>query len=73
MIISVVIVSGVQQNDSFIHIHVSFFKFFSHVGYQRELSRVPCVIQEILIGYLFKILELSSEDLTTLIPHDYLK
>ena len=73
MINNIVLVLGIQQSDSIIHIHVSFFKFFSHVGYQRELSRVPCVIQEILIGYLFKILELSSEDLTTLIPHDYLK
>ena len=31
-----VLVSGVQQSDSVIHVHISiFFKFFSHLGYYR--------------------------------------
>ena len=37
---------GVQQSDLVIHIHViySFFRFLSHIGYYRILSRVPCAI-----------------------------
>ena len=54
------LVLGIQQSDSIIHIHVSFFKFFSHVGYHGVLSRVPCVIQEVLIGYLLKIFFFNS-------------
>ena len=35
------LVSDVQQSDSVIHKHPSiFFKFFSHLGYYRILSRV---------------------------------
>ena len=47
MIYNVMLVSGVQQNDSVIHIHIYpfFFRFFSHIGYYRILSRVPCAIQ----------------------------
>ena len=29
------------------------FKFFSHLGYYRVLSRVHCVIYYILVGYIF--------------------
>ena len=29
-----------------------FFKFFSHLCYYRALSRVPCALQEVLVGYL---------------------
>ena len=55
MIYSVVLVSGVQQSESVIHIHVStlFFRFFSHIGHYRVLRRVSCVIQQVLISYLF--------------------
>ena len=35
----------VYSSDSLIHIHVYFFKFFSHLGYYITLSRVPCAIQ----------------------------
>ena len=43
------LVSGVQQRDSVIHIHVSIlFRFLSHVGYCRVLSRVPCALQQVL-------------------------
>ena len=37
------LVSGVQQSDSVLHIHVSFFKF-SYLDYE-ILNRVPCAIQ----------------------------
>ena len=51
-----VLVSGVQQSDSVIHIRVpTVFSFFSHMGHYRILSRVPCAIQQILINYLFYI------------------
>ena len=37
-----VLVSGVQQSDSVIHIHISgFFKFFFHLGCYRVLCRDP--------------------------------
>ena len=46
LIYNVVLASGVQQCDSVIHIHIFvLFRFFSHVGYHRTLSRVPCAIQ----------------------------
>ena len=45
------LVLGVQQSDSVIHIF--FFRFFSHVGYYRILSIVPCAVQQVLIVYLF--------------------
>ena len=45
MVYNVVLVSGVQQSDSVVHIHISLFKFFSHLIYYRILSRVPCAMQ----------------------------
>ena len=46
LIYNVVLVSGVQQNDSVIHTHeLFFFRFFSHIGYYRILNRGPCAIQ----------------------------
>ena len=33
-------------------IHSFLFRFFSHRGYYRVLSRVPCAIQQVLISYL---------------------
>ena len=48
------LVSGVQENDSLIHIPVPvFFKFFPHVDNYRILSRLLCAIQYVLVGYLF--------------------
>ena len=37
----------------YIYIQPLFFRFFSHIGYYRILSRVPCAIQEVLADYLF--------------------
>ena len=43
------LISGVQQTDSVIHIHVLFFfKFFSHLSCYTILSRVSCAIQQVL-------------------------
>ena len=36
-----------------VYILIFFFRLFSHLGYYRILSRVPCTIQQILIAYLF--------------------
>ena len=41
------IISGVQQRDSVMHIHIYLliFRFFLHKGYYRILSRVLCAIE----------------------------
>ena len=46
-LISNVLVSGVQQSDSVIHIciYLFFFRFFSIMGYYKILNTVPCAIQ----------------------------
>ena len=45
MINYTVLVSGVQQSDSVIHIHVSIlFQILFPLGYYRIFSRVPCAI-----------------------------
>ena len=52
LIYNIVLVSGVQQRrDSVIHVSHLFW-FLSHVGYYRILSRVPCAVQDVLVGYL---------------------
>ena len=47
MICNAVLVSGVQQSDSVLYIYIDprFFRFFSHLGYYRILSRVLCAVQ----------------------------
>ena len=35
------------------HTHTLFFRFPSHLDYQRILTRVPCALHYILISYLF--------------------
>ena len=51
------LVSGVQQSQSAVHIHISttplFYIFFSHADHYRMLSGAPCAVQQILINYLF--------------------
>ena len=40
---NVVLVSGVQQSESVMHIHIStHFKILFHIGHYRVLSKVPC-------------------------------
>ena len=47
------LVSGVQQNDSVIHIHTSIlFQIIFPIAYDRILSSVPCAIQYVLVDYL---------------------
>ena len=41
---TVLLVSAVQQSESFIYIP-PYFRFYSHVGYYKELNRVPCALQ----------------------------
>ena len=42
---NVVLVSAVQKSESVIHTHIStFFRWFSHRGYYKALSRVPCAV-----------------------------
>ena len=54
LIYNVMLVSTVQQSESAIHTHISPLFFFSFpFGQHRAMSRVPCVIQQVLISYLF--------------------
>ena len=39
----------------YIYMYLFFFKFFSHLGCYIILSRVPCAVHYVLIGYPFKI------------------
>ena len=40
-----------------LYVYLLFFRFYSHLGYYRVLSRVPCAIhiQQVFISYLFYI------------------
>ena len=42
-----------KVNQLYVHIYPLFFGFPSHLGHHRALNRVPCVIQQVLISYLF--------------------
>ena len=44
LIYNVVLVSGVQQSESVIHLS-TLFRFLSCIGHYRALSRFPCVIK----------------------------
>ena len=56
MIYNVVLISGVQQSDSVIHIHIFIlFQILSHIDYHRILNIVPCAIQQDLVVYPFYI------------------
>ena len=62
---NVVLVSGVHQDNSDIYIFISlyiyiyihthtyiyFFTLFSHLDYYRVLSRFPCAVQQVPVGY----------------------
>ena len=45
LIYNVVLVSGVQQSDSLIHIPTFFFVFFAIMVYHRIFNIVPCALQ----------------------------
>ena len=38
---------------SYTCIHSFFFRFYSHIGHYRVLSKVPCTIQQLLIIFIF--------------------
>ena len=44
-----------KVNQLYIYVYPLFFRFFSHIGHHRILSRVPCAIQQVLISCLFYI------------------
>ena len=48
-----------QSYNKVIHLYIYkysfFFRFFSHIRYYRIVSRVPCAMQQVLIGCLFYI------------------
>ena len=44
-----------KVNQLYIYMYPLFFRFYSHIGHYRVLSRVPSAIQQILISYLFYI------------------
>ena len=58
-----VLVSGVQQSDSveYIYRYPLFFRFFSHLGHYRVLSRVPCAIQWVLTYTLLYIKQITND------------
>ena len=41
---NVVLVSGTQHSKLSIYIYPLFFRFFSHIGHYRVLSRAPCAV-----------------------------
>ena len=51
MAYNVVLVSGVQQSESVIHIHISIL--FPHIGYYKLPNRFSCALQEVLVNHLF--------------------
>ena len=53
LLYDVVFISGIQHSDSVLY--VFFFRFFSLIGYYKILSRVPCAMQQDLVGYPFYI------------------
>ena len=71
-----VLVSGVQQSDSVTRVHVSthlFLSFFSHFGYYRILSRVPCAIySRLAIYFLYSSVSMLTPS-SQLIPPPYSK
>ena len=52
MTYNVVLVSGVQQSESVIHMPIP---IFSHIGYYRLLCSFPCAIQYVFVNYTFYI------------------
>ena len=48
LIYNVVLISGSSKaHQLHIHIHTLFFRFFSHLGYYKILSGIPCAILEV--------------------------
>ena len=74
LIYNVVLLSGVQQSESVIQIHISsHFTFFSHTGHYISgvLIRVSCAIQQVLIRYLSYICICQPQASNLSLPHLY--
>ena len=52
------------HTDTHINIYF-FFRLFSHTGYHRILSRVPCTIKSLPVDHIFHIQTLNPPLLTT--------
>ena len=50
---NIVLISGSQQSDSCTHTHVLSIQLFSLIGYYKILSRIPCAVQQFLVGIYF--------------------
>ena len=56
----------------YVYIYPFFFRFFSHVGYYRLLSRVPCAVQQVLVADLFlNIFTLGKRNFSVFCCHDF--
>ena len=44
-----------QVYSRVIHLYIYIYPLFSHIGYCRILSRVPCAMQQVFVSYLFYI------------------
>ena len=44
-----------KENQLYVYIYPLFFRFFSHIGHYRVLSRVPCALPQVHICYIFYI------------------
>ena len=51
LIYNVILVSGVWQNESVMHINTSIL--FPYLGYYKLLSRFSCAVQQVLFNYPF--------------------
>ena len=71
LIDNVVLISAVQQSDSFIHIYTSFLIFFSIMVYHRILSRVPVLYSKALlfIHPIYNSLHLLTPNSQSTPPH----
>ena len=58
-----------KVNQPYTYSYPSFFRFFSHIGYYRILSRVPCAIRQVLISYLFYFLATAARHVGSQFPN----
>ena len=61
-----------KVNQLYEYIYPLFFRFPSHLGHHRSLSRVPCAKQQVLISYLFYMQQCVYVNLKILIHPPFL-
>ena len=71
LLYNIVLVSAIQQSESVIQMHISLlFRFLSHLGHHRTLSRVPYAMQQVLMSYFTHHCSIVAKlYLTLLQPH----